>query len=311
MIKNNVQIFDLLNQTKKGKESNIIFRQKGRSSNARTTNNNKKPTKGSNQGITLNFYMGNGGLTTRPHVGWDNNIPKIEELQALNLNNAENINNKLDEMLRRPQADNTELSNQIRQLYQQQSRINRQLPEMMNQIQISNLQSGIGLMANLNRNKGRPGRGETSVENLESMRNRSIVEGLDALESMNQLNDYSKEIRDNLRKRCDDENQPGCIQGFLGSRNSNQIVPVSQSNMPERSSGTGAATNTPAPQMSSSILFQDSVSSNNNIGFGGVPRTLVFKDPVPPVRNSMDDEYDALIADSGIEIIDLEAGPRM
>lgn len=305
MIKNNVQIFDLLNQTKKGKESNIIFRQKGRSSNARTTNN-KKPTKGSNQGITLNFYMGNGGLTTRPHVGWDNNIPKIEELQALNLNNAENINNKLDEMLRRPQADNTELSNQIRQLYQQQSRINRQLPEMMNQIQISNLQSGIGLMANLNRNKGRPGRGEISVENLESMRNRNIVEGLDALDSMNQLNDYSKEIRDNLRKKCDDENQPGCIQGFLGSRNSNQIVPASQSNM------AGAATNTPAPQMSSSILFQDSVSSNNNLGFGGVPRTLVFTDPLPSVRNTMDDEYEALIADSGVEILDdIEAGPRM
>ena len=306
MIKNNVQIFDLLNQTKKGKESNIIFRQKGRSSN-----NNKKPTggktnKGSNQGITLNFYMGNGGLTTRPHVGWDNNIPKIEELQALNLNNAENINNKLDEMLRRPQADNTELSNQIRQLYQQQSRINRQLPEMMNQIQISNLQSGIGLMANLNRNKGRPGRGEVSVENLESMRNRNIVEGLDALDSMNQLNDYSKEIRDNLKKKCDEENQPGCIQGFLGGRNSNQIVPVSQSNMP------GAATNTPAPQMGSSIVFQDSVSSNNNLGFGGVQRTLVFTDPLPSVRNTMDDEYEALIADSGVEILDdIEAGPRM
>ena len=89
--------------------------------------------------------------------------------------------------------------------------------------------------------------------------------------------------------------------------------------------------------MSSSILFQDSVSSNNNLGFGGVPRTvleepsligksiafpgvrnsmeartLVFTDPVAPVRNSMDDEIDALIADSGIEILDdIEAGPRM
>lgn len=263
MIKNNVQIFDLLNNTKRGKESNIIFRQKGRSSKNSKNDKNKKPIKPSNQGITLNFYMGNGGLLTRPHIGWNQDIPRIEELQAINLNTNESINNKLDEMLRRPQADNTELGNQINQLYEQQRRMNSALPEIMNQLQISNIQSGIGMMADLNRNAGRRGRNEMNATELQTKRNESILAGLDELEKRGNINEFSQEIRRNLRDRCEDSNAPGCFEAMMpNTRSSSSQATLGLNTVPEEPISTFT------PALGSSISFTP-VASRSNTGWGG------------------------------------------
>lgn len=308
MIKNNVQIFDLLNNTKKGKESNIIFRQKGRSSKNSKNDRNKKPIKPSNQGITLNFYMGNGGLITRPHIGWNQDIPRIEELQAINLNTNESINNKLDEMLRRPQADNTELGNQINQLYEQQSRMNRALPAMMNQLQISNIQSGIGMMSDLNRNAGRRGRNEMSATELQNKRNESILAGLDELDKRGNMNEFSQEIRRNLRSRCDDANAPGCFESMMPNTRSSSSQPTLGLNtVPEEPSTSFA------PTLGSTASFTP-VASRNNGGWGGglISSPSVLNLGNVPTSNSMnfqDDDFVSSILQ--FEDEDEEAGARI
>jgi hypothetical protein len=301
MIKNNVQIFDLLNNTKKGKESNIIFRQKGRSSKNSKNDKNKKPIKPSNQGITLNFYMGNGGLLTRPHIGFNQDIPRIEELQAINLNTNESINNKLDEMLRRPQADNTELGNQINQLYEQQSRMNRALPVMMNQLEISNIQSGIGMMSDLNRNAGRRGRNEMSASELQNKRNESILAGLDELEKRGIMNEFSQEIRRNLRSRCEDSNAPGCFESMMpNTRSTSALIPV-----PEEPSTSFA------PALGSTPSFTPVASRNNGGWSGGLissPRVLDLGNI--PTSNSMNFQDDDVVS-SILQFDDEEAAARI
>ena len=107
----------------------------------------------------------------------------------------------------------------------------------MEEIHISNLQSGIGLINNLNRTKGKPGRNDVTKEALERMRNNSIVDGLNELEKRGALSNFTTTIRNNLTENCEDNpNSASCLSGLgemMGAargRNNNQLVPIEPPN---------------------------------------------------------------------------------